>query len=292
MAPSEWGQMYELVERSFGIGQDYFRMHAAMEGEVAPYHHCVAVNGERLVAHAVVYPKKMRLQDRTVTLGNVANVCTDPEYRKRGIASRVMRELVAHMKREQMHLSVLGGAPRFYGRFGYQAIAPQERITLKASSIVETPHLCATLDDLPWMAELYDHNMSPLDTAIVRDVAYWQRITQQLSYNLTLVSPQHDAYCIMTNRHPQQASICDVQANNVSALKRMLLATLDSSHKRAIETVDVSHYKDPDNDLVRALEQLEGAVVDRGETCGPLWSRINLDFPKHVNFHIAGGDVR
>ena len=91
---------------------------------------------------------------------------------------------------------------------------------------------------------------------------------------------------------PRQASICDVQARSVPALKRILLAALDSAQKRSIETVEVSRYNDPTTDLACVLEQIEDCVVERGETCGLLWSGIGMDLPQNVNFHIAGGDTR
>jgi len=62
---------------------------------------------------------ELRIGSCTIVLGDVGEVSTHPDFERRGLATRLMTDVVRYMREEGCHISRLGGFCRFYSRFGY-----------------------------------------------------------------------------------------------------------------------------------------------------------------------------
>lgn len=74
--------------------------------------------------------RQMRIGSSVVQLGGIAGVGTDSQYRKRGLASQVLKASLALMQREGYDASFLYGIPDFYHKFGFVTCMPQHDLEL------------------------------------------------------------------------------------------------------------------------------------------------------------------
>ena len=81
--------------------------------------HFVAERGGRIVAHASVVERELRIAARPHRTGYVEAVATDPGLQGQGVGTAVMREVGADV-REHFELGALGtGSQGFYERLGW-----------------------------------------------------------------------------------------------------------------------------------------------------------------------------
>ncbi len=82
----------------------------------------------------------MRLRTATVTMGGIGGVGTNDDYRKRGLASRVMSDSVDYMAEHDQDIGMLFGIRDFYERWGYvTAMASHELRVNTAHLPADTP---------------------------------------------------------------------------------------------------------------------------------------------------------
>lgn len=84
--------------------------------------HAVMWDGSRVIAQVSVVPRELRCAERTMHTGYVEGMATREAYRRRGIASVLMRAANAHIE-ENYELGALSDGTDiegFYGRLGWQ----------------------------------------------------------------------------------------------------------------------------------------------------------------------------
>lgn len=80
--------------------------------------------GDRVVANASASLLTLILDDRPVQAVQIGTVMTHPDYRGRGLSTRLMETILDTYKdRELLFLKANGGALEFYPRFGFRAAA-------------------------------------------------------------------------------------------------------------------------------------------------------------------------
>lgn len=128
-------QVYDLTRLAFGSYPGVLAPSAAhrawyvrrpgMDATLSP----AIVHGRRLVASAFVTVARMLLGGRLRPVGIVDTVMTHPDYRRQGLARRVLAAAVAGMRARGLAASLLYTVPdsiayRFYRSLGYRAHAP------------------------------------------------------------------------------------------------------------------------------------------------------------------------
>jgi len=81
----------------------------------------IYLDNEKIVSTATFSRRKIWLCGRSLNVGIVGHVVTDSAYRRKGLGSLMVKEVVKKMKEEGMEVSVLFCAPelyRFYGKAG------------------------------------------------------------------------------------------------------------------------------------------------------------------------------
>ena len=93
----------------------------------------VAVVDGRLVSTAYVDDYLMRIGDRVLNVGGIANVATHPSMRGQGLAEKVLRQAVDLMRSQAYVMGVLiTPMPGYYRRFGFRVV-PETRFRIDAS---------------------------------------------------------------------------------------------------------------------------------------------------------------
>jgi aminoglycoside 2'-N-acetyltransferase I len=117
LTPAEVSRLRELLDASFNDPEERFSEddwdHSL--GGV----HVLAEEGGRIVGHAAVVARDIRVDGTPVRTGYVEAVATDPLRQGHGIGSALMRE-VATILDEEYQLGALGtGSQGFYERLGW-----------------------------------------------------------------------------------------------------------------------------------------------------------------------------
>lgn len=172
----EQAECLDLWARVFAPSHDYFERYF-QDPLWKPDYTRVAIVEGRLVAAMQVVRRPVRLtQGTTLWMAGIANVATLPEYRGRGLASQLLRDLHAIMDAEDFAFGLLfTGIHAFYARLGWETLPlPLYRATPAPVDLSGWRFRIAEPSDLErvqgWYEAFYAHH--PLSVA--RNDAYWR----------------------------------------------------------------------------------------------------------------------
>jgi predicted N-acetyltransferase YhbS len=136
----------------------------------------VALDGGRVVAHVGLLECPMVIDGERTVVDGIHAVCTHPEFRGRGLASRLLGEALAHAR----HATALLTAERhaLYERHGFRVVR-ESRFTLPAPRARAAPMRRLTLDDAPLVERLY-RGRAPVSRVLATADPGWLPITDEL----------------------------------------------------------------------------------------------------------------
>ena len=110
--------------------------------------------------------RQMRVGSAVVTLGGIAGVGTDRNYRNRGLSRQVLDASLILMQREGYDASFLYGIQDFYHKFGFITCMPQHSLelnTVAAERAEKSLKMRAgKKTDMPQIARLYNRENARL----------------------------------------------------------------------------------------------------------------------------------
>ncbi len=176
LRPEEQSACLDLWTRVFTPSRDYFERYFRDPWWQPRYTRVCEMDG-KLVAAMQLVRRPVRLGNgRTLWMAGVANVATLPEYRGRGIASQLLKDLHAVMDSDDFTFGLLfTGIHDFYGRHGWECLPlPLYEATPVPVDVSGWRFRTAEPDDLPaiqhWYAAFYaDHPLT-----VQRDDTYWR----------------------------------------------------------------------------------------------------------------------
>jgi len=87
---------------------------------------CVIIEDGKVVSHAALWERELVVDDVRLKVGEIVVVATHPDYRLRGYASSLMRDLQATMHDENYDMGILWtGVPDFYSKLGWETNTPR-----------------------------------------------------------------------------------------------------------------------------------------------------------------------
>lgn len=112
--------IFRVMEAAFKLtpGTAKWRQRKQEAEDLAAEFRVLTVDG-RVVSVAHVGTDRIQIGSCVVVKGDVGEVSTLPEFERRGLATRLMNDVVGWMRAQGFHLTRLGGYCRFYERFGY-----------------------------------------------------------------------------------------------------------------------------------------------------------------------------
>jgi len=139
----------------------------------------VALKGGKIVSHVQVFPKLIKVGEANVWMGGIGGVVTDPEYRRMGLASRLMWKSLEYMKDEGLETSLLFGDSSYYRRFGYYVASPTSGFRIKSEKEVQTPYGYGwrefEIGDLDEVMEIYNRMNMNRTLSVIRSRETWLR---------------------------------------------------------------------------------------------------------------------
>jgi predicted acetyltransferase len=141
------------------------------------------IEGE-MIGTATVFPAQMWLSGVPVSLGAVAGVTVLPEFRRRGVAAKMMDFAVMRMFAEGWALSALFPfSHKYYRKFGYGAIGDVHAYRLNPSNLtvfVEGHRVRPFQpDDLPMMRVMYKGQLTWHNGRFTRSNEWWDRLVER-----------------------------------------------------------------------------------------------------------------
>ncbi len=135
--------------------------------------------GQQIASSLGVYPYRFRIHDKTVNAACIGAVHTHPEFRRQGLAARLLEGVTERLQSSGMEALLLYSdiAPAYYQKFGF-AILPIHHGQLQAHA---NDALSTNCEPLPWnetsiqlIRPLYDAFQSQYDFSIERQDKHWQ----------------------------------------------------------------------------------------------------------------------
>jgi predicted N-acetyltransferase YhbS len=180
---SELSQVYDLLALAFGQKDAPLVRFAAQTEQDSTFrlrHGRVAVLDGRVVGYVRIFARTMLLRGVTEKAGGIGSVATHPEARHGGIATVLLQDAIAQMRREEMHASFLfTGIPGFYERLGYR-IVREPSFEANAAEVEAVPHAglwdvrSTTEGHVPQLLAIYRRAIVGSTGAIVRSARTWR----------------------------------------------------------------------------------------------------------------------
>lgn len=148
----------------------YFVRHYEMDPEADLDLIFVAVDGETIAGTVRVFNRRVWMHGQIVPMGGIGEVSVKPAYRKRGIATTLLRIATDAMCERGMVVSILFGNEPLYYAEGWRFVD-----LVRTRMEAPPPGKPMREDDLPLLMGMYDLFAGRFHGAIVRDEAYWRQ---------------------------------------------------------------------------------------------------------------------
>lgn len=181
------GQVYDLLAAAFGEKDAplvRFEAQTEQDSTFRLRHGRVAVrNGRRsnrVVGYVRIFARTMMVRGRPVPVGGIGSVATERGFQSQGIATALLQDAIAQMRREGMQASFLfTGIPGFYERLGYRTVRePQFELDAAACATIAHAGLwdvrpMRESDDRPALAT-YRRAIAGSTGAVARTLRTWR----------------------------------------------------------------------------------------------------------------------
>ena len=108
-------EVFQFQSRVFGLPVEYFETLIKRDPWFKPENILTLSHAGELISQLQIFPKPVRIGVCSVMAGGIGNVATLPKYRRRGYATKLLREAIQLMKERGYGFSILfTGTPHFY----------------------------------------------------------------------------------------------------------------------------------------------------------------------------------
>lgn len=183
---NSWGLSVEDWLK-YGEDDDGFKLENAL----------VAEDNGRIIGHIQLMHRKLRIGKSILDCGGIANVSTHPDYRRRGIATKLLSMAIEICRKNEWPISSLftgygGEGYRVYRAMGYadttfmyEYIGTRERIerTLKIlpNETVEIEEI--NMDNLEYAMKIYEECSMRINGSCWRSMNYWVKKILEKTYH-------------------------------------------------------------------------------------------------------------
>ncbi|MFQ6085969.1 MAG: enhanced intracellular survival protein Eis [Candidatus Bathyarchaeia archaeon] len=284
-------KVFRFQSEVFSYPAEYFELLVRRNPWFKPEDIVPLFSAGKLVSCLQIFPKPVRIGNRSIMMGGVGNVATLPRYRRRGYATMALKRAIQLMRERGYGLSVLfTGMPDFYRRLKWEVASPHYEYSIATTELCdEVPHVPDEFspqtmrdEDLPAVLRAYETTNRGRTLSVVRSLECWRR---QLKYG------GKDGSCFLVikkHQNPLGYSRCIKSKKGLEVVEAGFLS--DSTDARlACEGLlahmgryasgmglgKISANVPPDHLLARHL--LAHGAVDRSRASGNLMARI-VDF--------------
>ncbi len=176
--PEEFEPWLDHVSHVFPGSRQYFFNHWHNDPWLDLEGVRVAVDDGKIVSTVRVFLRKMYFHGEKVSFGGIGEVSTRTEYRKRGLATQLLKDAIQFMEKRGIAISMLHGNQRIYSDLGWEHVplyySKKKLIGARQSDWEVRPVNFQDTDEVKKIATLYDSYSSKFNGTIVRDdMRYW-----------------------------------------------------------------------------------------------------------------------
>ena len=185
--PADLPAVYKLLSACFPDARpDLFRRQTEHDSTFRQRHARVVEVDGAVVGHLRIFDREMWLRGARLRAAGIGSVATHPDYRRRGLATALLRHTIALLRRDGYHLSFLGTeiAAPFYERLGWRIVRQPSHgaPAAEAAALPERPGLTIRPfqpSDLTILALIHAQATRGRTGAVARSLRYW---TDHLSW--------------------------------------------------------------------------------------------------------------
>ncbi len=140
----EFNELMRFLERVYGHPKGFFPLHypAVWREETVDLENIFIIKEKgKIVSHVGLFPLNVRVGKKLAKVGGIGGVATLPEWRGKGLMTKLLNYAVKKMEEENYSFSVLWGDRQRYGNFGYELAGRQINLTLNKRSLEKMPNL-------------------------------------------------------------------------------------------------------------------------------------------------------
>lgn len=180
--PEELEIWFDHVGHVFSTPRQYFVKHWHNDPWKELEGIRVAVDDGKIVSTLRVFIRSMFLHGEPVSVGGIGEVSTHPEYRRRGLATQLLKDAIRFMEEREIAISSLHGSQRIYSVEGWESVPryyAKKTFPIEGSAEFDTEWAIRPVDfqsqtELAQIAALYDGYSRKFNGTFVRDnPAYW-----------------------------------------------------------------------------------------------------------------------
>jgi len=186
--PADMPAAYELLSLCFPDARpDLFRRQTEHDSTFRRRHGRIVDVDGAVVGYLRIFDRRMWLRGARLRAAGIGSVATHPDYRRRGLATALLRDTLALLRREGYHLSFLGTevAAPFYERLGWRIVrqpshgapaAEAARLYGGQAALPERPGLTIrpfAPSDLTAVARIHARATRGRTGAVARSLRYW-----------------------------------------------------------------------------------------------------------------------
>jgi predicted acetyltransferase len=172
---------YELLSLCFPDARpDLFRRQTEHDSTFRWRHARVVEVDGAVVGFLRIFDRRMWLRGARLRAAGIGSVATHPDYRRRGLATALLRDTLALLRRDGYHLSFLGTevAAPFYERLGWRIVRQPSHgaPAAEAAALTKWPELTIrpfAPSDLTAVARIHARATRGRTGAVARSPRYW-----------------------------------------------------------------------------------------------------------------------
>jgi ribosomal protein S18 acetylase RimI-like enzyme len=174
--------VYELLSICFPDARpDAFRRETECDSTFRWRHARVVEVDGAVVGYVRIFDRRMWLRGARLRAAGIGSVGTHPDYRRRGLATALLRDTLALLRREGYHLSFLGSevAAAFYERLGWRVVRqPSHGAPAAEAAALRDRQVGLTIrpfvpSDLTAVARIHARATRGRTGAVARSLRYW-----------------------------------------------------------------------------------------------------------------------
>jgi len=248
-------------------------------GSCYPLHQVVEDEAGEIVAHGFFHPKPVWVHGCLTMVGDVGNVCTHPERRKLGYSRVLMEGLVGVMQAARMPLSLLGGSPTLYAKFGWAGTGGTVEIdvsgTASVPAVATTPIVSG---DMPWIMRCYAEVWQGRTGMVQRDKARWTNWRTQIEHDSTFTLPHGAGYACASLPNGHQGLLREITARDSAAYFALFDAIWQEAQARGVPAVELHAHRDGPEHRAFARWATERKLVVAREDfyTGSMWRIVDV----------------
>ena len=177
--PDELESWLDHVSIVFSAGREYFFNHWHNDPWKDFEGIRIALDDGKIVSTVRVFIRKIYFHGEPITVGGIGEVSTRSEYRKRGIASQLLKDSIQFMEDRKIAISMLHGGQRIYSVEGWESVPRYfAKKTMQGNKTQQwnvRPANFQDTEELEKLATLYRTYSRKFNGTFVRDnIAYWK----------------------------------------------------------------------------------------------------------------------